>query len=199
MRNQARLPLPEDLAQTSNFTQFFEIEEEEKTHGVIFNLTDPAQLSALLSDLTIYAELEQANSPIIQSFNFFFSLAKNIGYLEEIPAFVIEQKLKGIDNGKIATEVNSKFNKTYHINYISTLFHKRGLAKVAEAAYDWYDSVRALAYYNKNAFKQCATCGAVLLRDPRFFMRQSHNSDGFSVRCKRCEAEKRRQKKNNEK
>lgn len=152
-RNEQRLPLPEDLAQTTNFKDFFNVETEESTHGTLFNFTDEAQLSTLLTNLDIYEELLSQNSPLVLTFLFFFELAHNLNYIDEIPYYVINQKLSGKDNTTITKEVNELFNKSYHINYISTIFHKRGLSKVAEVAQDWLDSASALANYNVNSFK----------------------------------------------
>ena len=47
----------------------------------------------------------------------------------------------------------------------------------------------------KEEFKECNTCGKMLLRSSENFVKKSRSKDGFTGRCKRCDRKVREGKK----
>jgi RNase P subunit RPR2 len=94
-------------------------------------------------------------------------------------------KLNKVKNADIASEINKKWNKTYTVNYISTIFRQRIIPRInAAAAYH----VKLLEnIYFEEEFKTCSSCGRVLLKDTENFTRRARSKDGFSGTCKVCE------------
>lgn len=100
---------------------------------------------------------------------------------------ILRLKIGHTLNRDIAAKVNAEYNKTYSINYISTIYRKV-CAHISETA------VRIYNYYyeriNPLAFKQCYYCKKLKLATPEEFTRKTRNSDGLSSKCKECEHKK---------
>ena len=97
---------------------------------------------------------------------------------------ILRYKIARLPNKDIAVRVNSEYNKTYNINYISTIYRKicASIAQTSERIFNYY-----YERINPYSFKKCSACGVVKLRNSDEFMRKSRNSDGFSTKCKECE------------
>jgi len=93
-------------------------------------------------------------------------------------------KIDQVPNLDISLYINKKYGTTYNDNYISTIFRKKILSTIAEAA-SYHKMIMENIFYPEN-FKRCKDCGRMLLRSPEFFMRQHKAPDGFSPRCKGC-------------
>ena len=102
---------------------------------------------------------------------------------------ILKRKIQGKSNQEIRDEINSKFGHKYQLNYISTLYCKKVLEKIAEAARIHREVCENL-FFPEN-FKKCKDCGRVLLLDERSWMKRKRSNDGFSPRCKKCEKIKR--------
>lgn len=113
--------------------------------------------------------------------------------LSEIHSQILQMKIKKFKNQDIATTINTKFNKNYTTNYISTIFRQKIIPMInATAAY--HEKVVGSLFFEEE-FKRCAQCGRLLLRDPINFVRRSRAKDGLSNHCKRCDKEEREKKK----
>lgn len=102
---------------------------------------------------------------------------------------ILDMKLCKVSNTRIADYINLEYNKTYNDNYISTIFHKKVIGSIANAARQHREIMENI-FYPEN-FKKCRDCGRVLLMNSDNFVRQKKSSDGFSPRCKQCEKIKR--------
>ena len=105
--------------------------------------------------------------------------------LNSIQKEILELKIKKKTNIEIAAYINEKYQRSYTINYISTIFKQQIVKKISTAA-ALHLLVMENLFFPEN-FKKCSRCGAVLLKDAEFFMRKSRSRDGFSSRCKHCD------------
>ena len=109
--------------------------------------------------------------------------------LTDLQQDLLNLKLQHKPNSEIAAYLNSKYNKSYNDNYISTIFHQKIIPSVANAARQHRELMENI-FFPEN-FKKCRDCGRVLLISSDNFVRQKKSSDGFSPRCKACEKKKR--------
>lgn len=105
--------------------------------------------------------------------------------LTDIQREILDMKLRRVKNTDIAWDINHKYGKTYTSNYISTIFRQRIIPKINEAA-KYHEKVISNIFFEEE-FKQCSSCGEIMLRDADNFTRKSRSNDGFSSRCKKCE------------
>lgn len=117
--------------------------------------------------------------------------------LEPIYLGIIEMKESGMRNEDIAEVINRSYGKTYSPNYISTLFRAKCCGGIAAAAKRHEQIVDKLSA-GIEEFKRCNTCHELLLRDADTFVRKARSSDGLSGRCKPCDKEFRREKRERE-
>lgn len=113
--------------------------------------------------------------------------------LSDVERRILTLKIKGKKNEEIARDVNARYNKTYNINYISTIYCQRAIPKLVDAV-NLHRQLLENIFFEEN-WKKCTKCGRLLLRDERFFGHKHSSSDGFFTRCKKCTAEARRAKK----
>ena len=168
-----------------------------------FDFTDPNQLYNLISffpDLT--EEIDRSAAPsapndlitsnastLLQTFSFYRSYAN----LTPIHSLLLDLKIGRVSNQEIAKRLNSEFNTSYNVNYISTIYTKKVLPEIAEAARRHREILENL-FFPEN-FKRCTRCGRLYLRSSTYFMKKGNSSDGFSPRCKQCWKEIRQEKK----
>lgn len=105
--------------------------------------------------------------------------------LTDIQREILDMKLRKVKNTDIAWDINHKYGKTYTSNYISTIFRQRIIPKINDAA-KYHEKVISNIFFEEE-FKQCSSCGEIMLRDADNFTRKSRSNDGFSSRCKKCE------------
>ena len=145
-----------------------QIEEEKEAHYLEGNL------EGLLKTLKFYEEIAD---------------------LTDVQREILQMKEKHLKNQDIANYINKKYGKSYTANYISTIFKQKIIVKINEAA-DLHKDTIENCFYEEN-FKTCTTCGRVLLLDTRNWVKKARSKDGFQNRCKICERELRKQKKEN--
>ena len=141
------------------------------------------------------------NSVIFKTFieNNLGGLLKTLGFYEEIADLtdvqreILALKEKKEKNVDIAGYVNKKYGKSYTANYISTIFKQKIIGKINDAAALHQDTIEN-CFFPEN-FKRCTECGRILLLDKRNWVKKSRSKDGFQSRCKRCERENRKRKK----
>jgi hypothetical protein len=117
----------------------------------------------------------------------------DIAELSEVQREILDFKIKGIQNQQIAAVVNSKYDKSYTVNYISTIYRQKIIPAIIEAV-QYHLRVCENLFFPEE-FKECNTCGRLLLRDSYNFVRKSRSKDGFTNRCKRCDKADRERKK----
>lgn len=128
---------------------------------------------------------DENSKDFIDTFNYYRKLANLPPPVER----VIDLKILGLTNEEIRQKVNSEFGMNYTVNYISTLFHLRGLKKIADAAKLHEELVMNL--WVEENFKKCRTCGKLLLRTTDNFVKRRNAADGLSTQCKVCDKKKR--------
>ena len=153
------------------FLQFFELEEDCAGSPDIFNNSQD-----LLDTLRYYVDFAD---------------------LSDIYADILRQKMAHNSNIDIAINVNKKYGKTYSANYISTIFCKKIIPSINEAA-AMHQKIVSNLFFEEN-FKQCTLCKTWLLRDSANFIKKTRSPDGFNTRCKKCDKLMRDKKKNDEK
>lgn len=168
-----------------------------KSSKVCLNFEDPAHLLALYKsykELKFEAEQDPdqiygSAAAVFRTLQFYEQNAR----LNELQREILHLKINQVQNLNIAQYINKKYNTTYNDNYISTIFRRKILPTIAEAA-SYHKMIMENIFYPEN-FKRCKDCGQLFLRVPEFFMRQHKAPDGFSPRCKRCQKIKREQEK----
>ena len=151
------------------FVQYFNLEDAAAS-SKLFN--PESSLPAFFETLKFYAEAADLNS---------------------IQRRIFELKLQHKTNAEIQTEINSTFKTSYNENYISTIWKKKILEAIAQVA--TLQEIELKEVFFEENWKKCSLCGRTLLRDPRYFMRKKTSSDGLGARCKKCEKDKREQRK----
>ena len=126
---------------------------------------------------------------LIETLEFYESIAD----LTDIQREILRLKEKKDKNADIASYINKKYGKSYTANYISTIFKQKIIVKINEAVKLHQDTVEN-CFFVEN-FKQCTDCGRILLLDGRNWVKKTRSKDGFQSRCKRCEREARKKKK----
>ena len=133
--------------------------------------------------------IENNLSGLLETLGFYEEIADLTDVQREILALK-EKKEKNVD---IAGYVNKKYGKSYTANYISTIFKQKIIGKINDAAALHQDTIEN-CFFPEN-FKRCTECGRILLLDKRNWVKKSRSKDGFQSRCKRCERENRKRKK----
>ena len=159
------------------FARSFEFPDEAQP---IFNFANEDHLAHLCA-----ARDRDLPDDYLATFNYYVGQAD----LDDCARDILDLKRRHLQNPEIADQINAKWNKSYNINYISTIYRKRILAAIADAA-RWHKMIIANLSSSKN-FKQCSECGRWYLRSPEFFVRKTKAVDGLTNRCKRCDRERR--------
>lgn len=143
-----------------------QIEEEKEAHYTEGNL------EGLLKTLKFYEEIAD---------------------LTDIQREILKMKEEHKKNQDIAGYINKKYGKSYTANYISTIFKQKIITKITEAVILHKDTIDN-CFFEEN-FKACSCCGKILLLDSRNWVKKARSKDGFQNRCKICEREMRKKKK----
>ena len=116
---------------------------------------------------------------------------EGLAQLEPLHTDLLKWKIQKKSNSEIQDLIKEKYNHSYQINYISTLYCK-ALKKIAETA-AFHKTVCENLFFPEN-FKKCKDCGCSLLLTERDWVKRARSKDGFSPRCKHCEKIKRNEK-----
>lgn len=106
---------------------------------------------------------------------------------------LLRQKLNGQTNTQIAHNLNATYGSHYTDNYISTIYRKKIIPAIANAARIHRELLENL-FFPEN-WKVCIGCGRTLLRSNDFFVKKKRASDGLISRCKFCDKKERARKK----
>lgn len=185
--NPDRFPIPKDFTQ-DELRQISQILWERPVPSKrYFDFSNPDHLYELYkfwNDL-VEAESEAPPDSTLPLFLRAASMYRTLAILSPMEEDILDFKIQKLSNEHIADLINQKYNKSYRPNYISTLYCKKCLVKIAETA-NRHREVLENIFFPEN-FKTCKDCGATLLMDEKNFMRRGRSSTGFSPRCKRCE------------
>lgn len=133
--------------------------------------------------------IPESTSKLTQTLEFYIENADLTAAQREI----LDMKVNKIHNEDIAGYINSKYGKSYTINYISTIYRQKIVSAITEAA-QLHQDIMENIFYPEN-FKKCITCGAILLKDNRNFVKKVRSKDGLANRCKMCDKVDREKKK----
>lgn len=142
-----------------------------------------------LQDAADRETLNKATENFLNTLHYYIEIAE----LSEVQREILDFKIKGVQNQQIAAVINSKYGKSYTVNYISTIFRQKILPAIIEAA-QYHLRICENLFFPEE-FKECNTCRRLLLRDPYNFVRKSRAKDGFTNRCKCCDKADRERKK----
>jgi hypothetical protein len=134
-------------------------------------------------------ELDE-NSSLVQFMNT-ARVYENLANLEPLHKDILTWKIQKKSNAEIKELIKEKYNHSYQLNYISTLYCKT-IDAIAETA-AFHKTVCENLFFPEN-FKKCKDCGKSLLLTNRDWVKRARSRDGFSPRCKCCEKIKRNSK-----
>jgi hypothetical protein len=132
----------------------------------------------------------QINSDFYYLKNDFEKLIEN-ALKEEYPELyeIVQLKIQGLSGNNIQTILQKKFNNTYTLEYLSSLWHNKIPKIISEKAKDdyleWY-----YTFKEKGKWKKCSCCGEIKLASTRFFSKNKSARDGLYSVCKKCRSAK---------
>ena len=152
-----------------------------------FDFSNPSHLYKLIGlqeefeDQILDVSVGSCTSYFLDTLKFYVDLAD----LSDIQRDILELKIQKVCNADIVHEIATRHNKTYTINYISTIFTQKIIPKIIEAVQMHCAQIENLSL--KENFKVCNMCGKELLKCQNNFVRKGRSHDGYSNRCKKCE------------
>ena len=144
-----------------------------------FDFANPDHLYQLVNEQEDFDK----NDDFWRTFQFYVDNAN----LSDVQHTILEMKIAKKKNVDVAAAVNSRYEKTYTDNYISTIYKQKILIKVATAAKTHLKILENI-FFPEN-FKKCNTCQKWYLIDSENFVRKARSTDGFCNRCKNCDKE----------
>ena len=168
------------------------IEDLKKRNKPFFNFLDKDhvyQLCLHYSDLKAQIE-DVPDSPLwnlLWTLDFYIDKAN----LSPQQRLIVDSKKKGLLNKEIQARLQDELGIYHQDNYISTIWNKV-VGLIVEAADLNYDEWCSRNY--KKAWKKCSCCKQWKLRDNRNFVKKAKALDGLTSRCKKCDQEKRQEK-----
>ena len=164
--------------------------KEAREDDAIFDFTREEHLRALVETRNDLA-LEEQWRALVGTFDFYCGQAN----LTDIQRFVLEARLEGKKNFDIANAVNEKFGKRCSENYVSTILNQGAIKKICETAKVHEKMAELVVERGNGAFKKCGCCGKRLPAMPEFFLRRKSAPSGLNGRCKECDRERRKARK----
>lgn len=159
--------------------------ENTKMYFDFCNLEHVYQLILTYSELEIELEelsdINTTTDKLLNTLNFYV----NQSQLGDMHKEILNLKIQKEKNENIAKYINEKYNKSYTVNYISTIFRQK-IIKEINAAAEFHKELIENIFFPEN-FRTCTKCGEYLLKSPYNFVRKSRATDGFTGRCKRCD------------
>lgn len=160
---------------------FFDFENLEHVYELFGQLNE---LRESVDSLPVDSTLRQ----MLETLEFYIARSE----LNDIQKEILQMKINKVKNQDIACAINKKFNKTYTVNYISTIFRQKIIPSINQAAHNHVTIVENI-FFPEN-FKRCTGCKNILLIDSVNFMRKSRSKDGYASRCKICDRNERQKR-----
>lgn len=163
--------------------------------GLFFDFCNLDHVYQLLLN---YKELEIESQNTESSNNSAAYLLKTLQFyldganLNEMQREIFKLKIEKKKNEEIAKYINQKYDKSYTINYISTIFKQKIIKEINQYA-EFHKEFISNICFPEN-FKPCTRCGKYLLKSPWNFVRKTRAIDGFTGRCKKCDKEVREER-----
>lgn len=191
--NETRFPKPDDFTEDELKLISNQIwtQKSRPRPRFYFDFSNPEHLYALFNNWSeLCAQAEDLGDSISEDTNIreFLRAARTYRQLAKLDPLhddILEMKIQKKTNQEIQEVINKKYGKKYKVNYISTLYCKKCLEDIAQAARDHFEVLENL-FFAEN-FKKCKDCGEVLLLSEKNFVKRARSNDGFSPRCKKCE------------
>lgn len=161
---------------------YFDFRNEEHVYQLLLLLED-------IEDAALDERYDCYTGTLIDTLNFYADMAD----FDEVQEEIFNFKIHKVKNTDIAATINKKYGKSYSANYISTIFKQKIVVKICEAAKYHERLLESLSIPEE--FKRCNTCGRLLLLDSKNFVKKTRSKDGYVSRCKDCDKEERRLKK----
>lgn len=98
---------------------------------------------------------------------------------------ILVSKVENSTNLEIQRQLETKYNRTYSIEYISSLFNNKIPKLIANRAEE-IELIHHYTFIEKGEWKTCPRCGQNRLLHPRFFSINSSSKNGFYSICKDC-------------
>lgn len=185
-----------DESQLQQISDFYWSKQQPIRGGLrYFDFREPDHIYQLfdqwfdLQDKAARSEVDCNTDALMRTLDFYIRNTE----LTEVQKEVLDLKIKKVKNQDIALYVNKKYDKSYTINYISTIFRQKILPKICATAVLHEKIVSNLFFVEE--FKKCKCCGRTLLRDADNFVRKTRAKDGYSNQCKKCDKSERQKKK----
>lgn len=161
------------------------VKELEAADKFYFNFLDKEHIYHLILNYwdLVEAIKEVPDSPLwnlIWTLDFYIEKAE----LSPQQLLIVRDKKLRVPNKEIKEHLDRELGIYHQENYISTIWNKitQLIADSALLNYDeWVNQGEELKW------KKCNTCGKLLFRDSRNFIRKTKALDGLTNKCKKCE------------
>lgn len=191
-------PITTAIKNTKNFNKQIDFSENitinengEPVSDGLISFFNPYHVSCLLCNYTdikknIQNHVQSDLYYIIEDFN---KLVKQA--LSETPILleIIKLKIQEKSNKEIVEIIKKKYNISYSIEYISTLWRKKIPKIIADKAKEnwilWH-----YTFEEKGKWKKCSRCNEIKLAHPYFFTKNKTSKDGYYSLCKCCRNKK---------
>lgn len=179
----SRLPGPQDFKE-EELKLLTKLLWEKTKSQLYIDFTNPLHVSKMVK---MFSKIDWESSELpdlLRTLNYYISISGLV------PAHlkILEMKANGKTNLEIRELVNRKYNKAYNENYISTIFHKKIITSICEAAAYHREVLENLTFPEE--FKTCSKCKQEKLRVGKNFSRKTKAKDGFNGSCKACNKKK---------
>ena len=134
-----------------------------------------------LEDSSLEDNVDSTTKYLLRTLEYYIEMAQ----LSEVQKKILDLKMQKVKNQDIADIVNQEFKKSYTANYISTIFRQKIIKQINKAAAYHNEIIQNLFFLEE--FKKCTSCGKILLKNSRNFVRKARSKDGFANRCKYCD------------
>ena len=170
--------------------EFLAEHDVESTGRGVFNFENVDHVTLLVyardgfKDEDIEDNMERAEyiRELLDTLDYYVKVSK----LAPIHREIIDMKAEGKTNDEIRQYVNKKYDKHYSANYISTIFRAKCCTEINNAARSHREILEKILL-GREYFKECNTCGLLLLRDNNNFVKKARSKDGLAGRCKSCD------------
>lgn len=183
-----RYPIPSDFKEEelASIISMYWARKQHASTTLVFDFQNPTHVGEVFSLWEALNDTEDTTSltttpEFIDTLKYYINKAD----LTDVQRFILDAKLARQSNADISHLVNKQYNKSYTINYISTIFRQKIIPSICAAASSQAEVIENLPYPEN--FKKCKTCGRVLLCSPTNFVRKTRSPDGFSTQCKKCD------------
>lgn len=168
-------PFNLDIHQQEKILRFYWSNKKQKN---VLDFTNPEHIFFLIDN---YKELQQESSFLTKTLDYYIDQTD----LNEIYRDILTAKINKLRNQDITVEINKKYNKSYGINYISTIYRQKIITKIIETVQQHIEIIENICYPEN--FKICSKCQNTFLLNSYNFVKKTKSKDGFANRCKFCD------------